>query len=184
MVDGVRGISPIDRGARMIISNTRCSTVTWVLLAIVSAGPAIAVDLDAPIQTAPTVASEIRRGWNATEACGIPLDALTFARCVNLAVDNSRQKIVQDEPFELGAFFAAWFKDDRMLHAAATQHMTIADLDASARLDFWSYRTLQKKLGLTNDQLMSLSPLKPALLIERINYWASLGADRAPPPMP
>jgi hypothetical protein len=144
-------------------------------------GPgAQSADLSAPINTTPTLGSEIKRGIDAAfSQCPNSFDPLAFPQCVFAIEGKNRQKVVEYQPFDLGLFFEAWIRMDvagfpsqELQSDLAQSHYTSARRQAKAM--YGVFRDYQTKLGVTDEQLISLSDYKKDHLRQRLEYWSKM----------
>lgn len=75
-----------------------------VCLVLISLGAHARTGLDAPVNTKPTVRSEIRRGYSAAFNCFLETtsDYSAFTTCVNAVQEDNVQKSTLSDPFLLG----------------------------------------------------------------------------------
>lgn len=123
-----------------------------------------APDLNAPIDTQPTIGSEINRGTKAAFDCSLQhvSDALAFGECVSDAISADEQKQPNSLPFEVGALWgectseALLVKTD--LELAPTNSVAAEELPSAQRelaLSYKAFRHYQEKLGVTDQQLVA-----------------------------
>ena len=75
-----------------------------VCLVLISLGAQAQTSLDAPVDTKPTVRSEIKRGYSAAFNCFLEAtnDYLAFTICVSAVQEENEQKSTLSDPFLLG----------------------------------------------------------------------------------
>ena len=167
--------------------DTQAISSAAILACLIAAGLAliawvdsvIAVDLNAPINTTPTVGTEIKRGMDAAFQCPITVDPLSFSGCIFNFETQNRQKVVDYQPFDLGLFFEAWALLDSVGY---TEHEVQGDLAQKtyvvargrAASMYKVFRSIQQKLGVTDEQLVSLSSRKKEPLAQRLEFWSKL----------
>jgi hypothetical protein len=153
------------------------------MIAGVMAALGAAPDLNAPLDTRPTLASEMRRGWSAEAECyDVRSSPLEYGLCVSRLGDRESARIGDPTPYKLGLYLRAWasmdlrFRSDGEL--AASNAFAAADLPGARRecaSDALVARGLQKRLGLTDAQLMSATGYKSVEdIAARWAYWTSL----------
>jgi hypothetical protein len=136
-----------------------------------------AADLNSPIVTKPTLGSEINRGTSAAFDCVVSnaINALGAGKCISEVESQNHQRMMTGyEAFSLGAFFYGWMLADRLAFAPAQNNVgqTINEnwRRAAAPL-FVTFRDLQRRLGVTDDQLITAGRGQ-ANTKERIAYWS------------
>jgi hypothetical protein len=119
-----------------------------------SASSALAADINAPLDTRPTLASEIRRGWQAGASCdGAPTLDESNA-CFDQIVEASNAQLTHPQAFQLGLLIAEW----RANYVYSRSH----DLASGGQLACtnaaiyfrWANQSAQR-LGLTQSQLLT-----------------------------
>jgi hypothetical protein len=164
-----------------------------VLTLILALAPAKhAPDLNAPIDTRPTIASEINRGNRAAFDCSLQnvSEAPSFSECVSDAISSDQQKQTNSLPFMVGAYWgecsseALMVKSDSKL--APTNSVAAASLPDAERqlaLSYPVFRHYQEKLGVTDEQLIEaiddLTPTGKQMLLAQLHAW-----EKDPPPAP
>jgi hypothetical protein len=129
------------------------------------ASAAGATELNAPINTAPTVQSEIDRGRSAASSeCGDQaVDPTDFGICVSGVSDKNRQTMSNGyQAFSLGAYFYEWLIDDSL-----SKGIPRDDRDAEKKLRqkekakrvFLIMRDYQKKISISDDQFLKTTNL-------------------------
>jgi len=124
----------------------------WFVVLSVSAA-----DINAPLSQAPTIGSEIRRGFQAIDTCGSPQRELQYSLCVDRLAQANAQKDASQST----------------VAAAHTRAVATACRETAER-DYIVFKALQKKLDLTdNDMLGALSAigLKADVLQNDLNSW-------------
>jgi hypothetical protein len=156
----------------------RCSLAGLILLILCSANVVGAADLNAPIETKPTVGSEIRRGTEAAFDCFSrnvmsPFDA---EECTSNVEAQNRQRLQAGfEPFSLGAYYMGWFLADGFAFNAKLGEALTAQWHRVATDLFASYRDFQNRLSLTNDQLITAGKFTEKGAADakaRIEFWS------------
>jgi len=149
-------------------------------------------DLNAPIDTRPTVGSEINRGYSAAFDCSLQhvAEPLSFSECVTEATSADQQKQPNSVPFIVGAYWgecgqeALMVKSDQDL--ASTNSIAATILPEAQRELATSYpvfRHYQEKLGVTDEQLVAaiadVTPAGKQSLLAQLHSW-----ERQPPQAP
>ena len=166
-------------------------TLVWAL-----ASATQAPDLNAPIDTRPTIASEINRGNRAAFDCSLQhvSDALSFSECVSDAISTDQQKQPNSVPFMVGAYWgecateALMVKSD--LELASTNSVAAAILPDAQRelpMSYPVFRHYQEKLGVTDEQLIAalddVTPAGKQSLLAQLHSWEKQ-PPKAPPGSP
>jgi hypothetical protein len=86
--------------------------------------------------------------------------------------------VVDYQPFDLGLFFAAWINMDVVAYPTnPIQNAYAQERYASARREaeamYKIFRDHQKKVGVTDEQIVSASGMKKDHLIARLAFWTS-----------
>jgi hypothetical protein len=139
-------------------------------LLIVAAGAACAADPSPPIDTTPTVETEIKRGMDAESACAGALVAADYAHCVFGIENRNRQKLLDYNPFDIGLFFRAWVVMDGR---SSSSNPTDNDAAKQAASMYTVYRAYQRKVGVTDDFVIAVSGMPQSLVESRIAFWDS-----------
>lgn len=149
-------------------------------LALSVAAAAQAADLNAPIPTTPTLGSEIKRGFSVAQACSdrSQLGGQMF-RCVDDASKANRARAVGgDDAFSLGLYFGGWYYANFALGAAARMsgmETYKADWQRQADGNWTLFRVYQKKLDLTDVQVVTAAGLNPAATDQLFAPWIARG---------
>lgn len=154
-------------------------------LALASTQP----NLDAPLDSRPTLRSELNRGRAAAFDCGLHHfdDMLDHSACVDHVISEAVQRVPNATPFMVGAYFQAcedfaemveiMAKDDSQSDYHARR---IAEARHYLALTYPALKNYQGKLRLTNAALVSaFDDLTPA---GRSDYLAHLAAWAKDPP--
>ena len=149
-------------------------------------------DLNAPLDTRPTIASEITRGNRAAFDCSLQhvADALSFSQCVSDAISTDEQRQPNSLPFTVGAYWgeceheALMVKSDSEL--AATNSIAAEELPSAQRelaSCYGVFRHYQQKLGVTDEQLTGadddITPAGRQMLLNQLHSW-----EKQPPNTP
>jgi len=121
-----------------------------------------AADLNAPATNQPTVGSEIARGAAAAFNCVIDnyASALRAGQCITELDSQNRQRTTTYEPFNLGLNFRGWVLADAHAFPEKPRDSDIGrtvanDWRRAAAPLFVVFRDYQKRLGVTDDQLIT-----------------------------
>src|ERR1700722_19374960 len=68
--------------------------------------------LDAPVETRPTLRSEIQRGWLAVNQCDTADTPLDRETCINKIQGAEDARLMNATPFDLGVSLNSWFTQD------------------------------------------------------------------------
>lgn len=152
-----------------------------------------APDLNAPIDTRPTIGSEINRGNKAAFDCSLQnvADALSFSQCVSDAISADQQKQPNSLPFMVGAYWGECVSEALMvktdLELAPTNSIAAAELPTAQRalaLSYSVFRHYQEKLGVTDEQLIAadgdLTPNGKQSLLAQLRSWKQQPPKAAP----
>jgi hypothetical protein len=142
------------------------------------------LDLNAPIDTRPTIASEINRGNRAAFDCSLQhvSDALSFSECVSDAITADQQKQPNSLPFMIGAYWGECASEALMVKSdselAATNSLAAAMLPDAQRqlaLSYPVFRHYQQRLGITDEQLVAaidaVTPAGKQSLLAQLHSW-------------
>jgi hypothetical protein len=153
--------------------------VAWTL-----ASAAQAPNLNAPIDTRPTIGSEINRGYSAAFDCSLQhvADALPFSQCVSDAVSTDQQKQPNSLPFMVGAYWgecvseALMVKSDRELAASnSVAAASLPDAERELGMSYPVFRHYQQKLGVTDQQLVEaiddVTPAGKQSFLAQLHAW-------------
>jgi hypothetical protein len=102
------------------------------------------VDLNAPVQTKPTIGSEIKRGFDVSNQCihFIGEGPLAFEGCITQLEHKSRESLADPRAFDVGIYLSAWnLLDIPGMNAS----------DSTERM-YELFRIAQGKLGVTDRQ--------------------------------
>ena len=155
------------------------SRVLLGVLIMVPVAGSCAADLDTPINTTPTLGSEIKRGIDAELACqSRAMAANDFALCTFAIEEKNRQKVVDYNAFDVGLFFNAWLTMDIFANPSGPPDNDLAKSVAAASHSeaakmLTVYRSLRKKVGVTDEQVIAISGMSKNLLEARLAVWAS-----------
>jgi hypothetical protein len=135
------------------------------------------VDLNAPLDTRPTLGSEMRRGYEAASECSIVLQALDYELCTGRIGQAESARIGDATAFKLGLSLAAWAALD--LHVQTDEKLTDnpmarAELPQARRWaasEFVVVRYFQRKLNLTDVQVRSGAGGINDALKPRWDFW-------------
>jgi len=134
-----------------------------VLVLVFLAVEAGAVDLNAPGEKKVTVGSEIKRGCSAITEAIAPIDLLQQTMAFDRIITLNHQKNTDSPGFMLGASFAAWQFIAYRLESKIKESSSNRDTGIrAASLYFRDFRKLQKKLKISDDQLLEATgQIKP-----------------------
>lgn len=148
-----------------------------------------ATDINAPIDKRPTVGSEINRGNKAAFDCGLRhvSDVLAFSKCVSDVISMEEQNQQNYLPFMVGAYWGECENEALSVESnskiASTNNFAAAELPDDLRelaSTYRVFRNYQKKLGVTDDQLVAalddLTPEGKKMLLAQLHSW-----ENAPP---
>jgi hypothetical protein len=145
---------------------------------------AAAADLNAPVNTQPTLLTEMQRGYRAAGPCEITLAPLDYSTCIFDISGREAARIATPDPFDIGIYLAAWTRLDEHMQADASlpdNSYAAADLSGArsgAASFFVVVRNLQKKLGLTDAQVWrAADALHVEPMARRWAYWLAQPAD-------
>jgi hypothetical protein len=150
---------------------------TAVLGFVVCATGAWSADVNAPLDVRPTIQTEMHRGYLAANRCDITLAPLQYDICIGHVSDAEEAKISNADAFNIGLYLAAWGVMDLHMRSSASlpdNRFARADLPASqeeAAADFLILRGLQKRLGLSDQQVRGGAGALNDALADRWNYW-------------
>ncbi|HEX5264230.1 MAG TPA: hypothetical protein VFW13_11920 [Phenylobacterium sp.] len=148
------------------------------------ANAAWGTDVNAPLDTRPTLQTEMHRGYLAASGCAITLEALQYAICISHVSDAEEAKISNANPFNLGLFLAAWRVLDQQVRSFASlpdnrfARAAVPESQEQAASEFVVLRGLQKRLGLSDLQVRAASGAQNDALAERWNFWLAQPSSR------
>jgi hypothetical protein len=148
-----------------------------------AAGPVVAQDLDAPLNTKPTIRTEIERGRDAASACtyGPGTDYVAYTDCIDAITTQASASGTSSDPFKLGVDSNAWEQTDIVIHLYIENNSypdQVADMKKFGWFYYSSTNKLEKKLGLNNKKLCQVTQVHDCSWYDRMNaYWSKL-----PPP--
>jgi hypothetical protein len=147
------------------------------VLLMVKIASSAAMDLNAPVNTTPTVGTEIKRGVDAANACDTSaMEPLNYALCIQGIDDRNAQKVVDSKPFDVGLYFAAWLSMDIIGSMPASndfaRHLGEAGHSEAASM-YIIYRDFQRKLGVTDDDVITASWKNKDAVEARLAVWAN-----------
>ena len=133
-------------GMRFPMEQMRTNILRAVAAAIafaVSIEVALAANINAPLDTRPTIGSEIRRGYSTALGCFIRHNMVsTFDDCILAAGAKAEQELSNSAPFLLGLNYGA-------TDLAKTAFDVDAEMKRKTRSEFWEIRVRndQRRLG-------------------------------------
>ena len=156
----------------------------FIAISYLLSAAAQTADLNAPINTRPTIGSEIKRGHDVAFDCSIKFadDVISLSECVNDALSVNRQRQVDTLPFELGAFLQECQQEAFLIKAetelAPTNSLAARELPEVRRhlaLCYPILRNDQKKLKITDEQLIkaidTLAPAGRVTYLDQLHEW-------------
>jgi hypothetical protein len=159
-------------------------TIIFFAAACIVATPTMAADINAPIETRPTVGSEITRGTLAASDCSFRyrIDLRGLEKCISDALSTDQQKQPNFLPFEVGLFWGRCTAESQLIEAfteiAATNPLAASKLPEvreSFRSSYGVFRNYQAKLGVTDQQLVDsdtqLVPSGKRFLLDILQKW-------------
>jgi hypothetical protein len=156
----------------------------WLLCSILFLTPltaASAADPSAAIDPASALETQIKRGMDAESACSAIAVAQNYTQCIFAVEARNQQTVVDYKPFDTGLFFKAWIAMDLLGNPTATDPSSTPEAAAAARQQAASmytvYRADQRKVGVTDEQMIAISGLPKSMLESRLAVWVS-----QPPP--
>jgi len=158
----------------------------WRLLSILFLTPltaSSAADQSAAIDSTSTLETEIRRGVYAESACAAIAVAQDYVRCIFAVEARNQQKVVDYKPFDTGLFFRAWIAMDLLGNPRSSADSSSSPQAAEAARQqaasmYTVFRADQRKVGVTDEQMIAASGMSKSILESRLAVWAS----QPPPP--
>lgn len=157
-------------------SRYELSLSLWLL----SAPPAFAADINAPLNETPTIASEIRRGEMAAVKCNGDnlLDPLAFSKCTSAAAMADEQRHRNSAPFQLGLYWQESVLNTIQVEGGG-YGADVNELKTFIATSYQGFRFFQKQLDLTDEQIVTaVAANDPAYqpLLDQLHSW-----ERNPP---
>ena len=150
-------------------------------LALAAAPP----NLDAPLDSRPTLRSEINRGKAAAFECGLHHfgDLMEHDSCVEQVTNEAVQRVPNAAPFTVGAYFQACEDFAELVEIMEKQNdqsdyyaRRIAEARHYLALTYPVLKNYQAKVKLTNAQLVAaideLTPVGRQTFLARLAAWA------------
>jgi len=153
----------------------RIITFAFVFLSLISyVHLSWAVDLESSGQKKVTVKSEIQRGDEAAFSAAQSADTIDLLAQMD-AIDRvfaiNKQKNADSPGFLLGANFGAWSALSMHLELLKNMHVRNYDLAHKFAINYFQqFRDLQRKMKITDDQLMETIGFKQPLM-DAIYKW-------------
>jgi len=157
----------------------------WLLLSIPFLTPVAAssaADQSAALDSTSTLETEIRRGVEAESACSAITVAQDYVQCIFAVEARNQQKVVDYKPFDTGLFFKAWIAMDLLGNPSGpanpnSEPQAVAAGRHQAASMYTVFRADQRKIGVTDEQMIAASGMSKSILEPRLADWAS-----RPPP--
>jgi hypothetical protein len=155
---------------------SRTSAAAVLAAGLLFSGSVKAADLNAPINTTPTLGSEIARGSSAAADCMITNYRPTLGTlCVRKLESQNRERMGNYEPFALGLNFTSWkFLDIWAFPRPGTPALEISEEARQMATPFFvAFRDYQRRLGVSDDQLISAegTGANGNSIKARIEFW-------------
>ena len=137
------------------------------------------VDLNAPIVQAPTLGSEIKRGFDAGFGCSITLEPFALSRCISAIASKEEREKSDAVAFAFGVYVGGWLVSDTALQSAEKLTDNPLAVQRAKQLrgivggQYAVLRDYQKKLGLTDEQVFSATRQTGDKFKARLAYWAT-----------
>jgi hypothetical protein len=145
-----------------------------LLLSILFCAPALAANMNAPLNEKPTLASEIKRGFYAESGC-FTLDPKQQGFCLNDLAMADVQSHSDSRAFELGVYFAGWNSAMVAVETNSPGDWRKEAADLGGHL-----KRLQQELDVTDDQLIGAIPDFNDFGRQRIKVWMRTPEAEAP----
>ena len=153
-----------------------------VLIFFLSSNISFAIDLDAPIETKPTIRSEIKRGYQSIFTfCdkAIPFEELKI--CVDKVKEENLRQDKESESFLLGFYFGAWHDTvlimftlrllEKPLKEANLKEPNYAFGESYGMFYFMDFRKIQKQFGIDDLTLCDITGARSEDTIPEIRKW-------------
>ena len=135
-----------------------------MLIALLCAARAWCADVNAPLDERPTIASEIRRGFQAGHKCEESDLAAEEQICIERLSVAEGARLANIEPFRLGVNLFAWLDYDRKAQTPETTKAERMFFVLQAKLAFIETNSDRERLDVTREQLFAASGFSDAAL--------------------